>query len=143
MSIFDWLQILESLSEKDRGNLEVFCQEKFLKSWEMLFKEWDEANAMYFLTKWSIGVYKTVDWNRINLWVVNAEEILWEMALFWWKWKRMASAEVIDDARLITILSFSIKEITTKYPQLMEKFQNIIRERNISNEIIEKRVKER
>jgi len=143
MSIFDWLKILESLSEKDRRNLEVFCQEKFLKSWEILFKEWDEANAMYFLTKWSIGVYKTVDWKRINLWVVNAEEILWEMALFWWKWKRMASAEVIDDARLITILSFSIKEITEKYPQLMEKFQNIIRERNISNEIIEKRVKER
>jgi len=55
----------------------------------------------------------------------------------------MASAEVIDDVRLITILSFSVREITNKYPDLMLKFQNIIQDRNISNEVINKRVRER
>jgi len=137
MSIFDWLKILEWMNAKDKSNLEVFCQERFLKSGETLFKEGDDANAMYFLTKGSISIYKNIKWKKISLGVVNAEEILWEMALFGWKWKRMASAEVIDNVRLVTILSFSIKEITNKYPDLMLKIQNIIKERNMNNKILE------
>jgi len=137
MSIFEWLKLLESLTSQDKKNLEVFCQEKFLKSWDIVFREWDDANAMYFLTKWSVSIYKESIWDRINLWVVNAEEILWEMALFWWWWKRMATAEVIEDVRLITILSFSIQDITEKHPELMIKIKNVIEERSINNKTLE------
>ena len=130
------------MSDKDKKNLEIFCQEKTLKSWDILFKEWEDANAMYFLTKWSIQIYKTLEWKKINLWLVKSEEILWEMALFWWKWKRMATAQVIEDARLITILSFSIQEITDKYPELIDMIKWLIEERNMNNKIVENIVKD-
>jgi len=32
----------------------------------------------------------------------------------------MATAEILEEARLITILSFSIQDITDKYPELMD-----------------------
>jgi len=140
MSIFDGLKILESLSVQDKKNLEVFCQEKILKSWEIVFREGDDANAMYFLTKGAVSIYKESAWNRVNLWIVNAEEILWEMALFWWEGKRMATAEVVEDVRLITILSFSVQDITEKYPELMMKIKEVIEERNINNKIVEKTI---
>jgi hypothetical protein len=45
----------------------------------------------------------------------------------------MASAIVKEDALLITILSFSIKELTSNSPQILEKIKNIIEIRNIQN----------
>jgi hypothetical protein len=45
----------------------------------------------------------------------------------------MASAVVKKDAKLITILSFSIKELTTKNPSILNKIQIIIETRNIQN----------
>jgi len=141
MSMFDWLELLSSMSDKDKKNLEIFCQEKKIKTWDFLFKEGEDANAMYFLTKWSISIYKEISWKKINLWIVNAEEILWEMAIFWWGWKRMATAEVLEDANLITILSFSMQDITEKYPELMNTIKDVIEERNINNKIVENTIK--
>lgn len=138
MSIFEWLKMLSSLNEEDKKNLEVFCQEREMEAWEILFHEWDDANAMYFLVKGSVAIYKEVDWEKVDLWKVNAEEILWEMALFGGWGKRMATAEALESTHLITILSFSIKEITEKYPELMTKIQNVIEERNMNNKILEK-----
>jgi hypothetical protein len=45
----------------------------------------------------------------------------------------MASAIATKDSILITILSFSIKELTMKSPDLMRKIQEIIEIRNIQN----------
>ncbi len=142
MSIFDWLHLLDSLNEEDKRNLETFCQSRELWAWDILFEEWDDANAMYFLKTWAIQIYKNIDWKIVNLGQVKAEEILWEMALFWWwEGKRMATAEAIKDSVLITILSFSIKEITEKYPDLMKKIQTVIEERNMNNKILENSIK--
>lgn len=137
MSIFDWLKIVESLSEKDKENLETFCQIRNLMAWDILFHEWEDANSMYFLKRWSIEIYKETDGKKVKIWKVDAEEILWEMALFGWTGKRMATAEAIVNTQLITILSFSIKELTEKYPNLMIKIQNVIEERNMNNKVLE------
>ena len=133
MALFDWLKILWSLSDEDKKNLEVFCQERFLESWEILFREWEDANAMYILKNGSVSIYKDDLWEKKELWMVSAEEILWEMALFWGWWKRMATAEALETTELITILSFSLKELTIKHPELMSKIQEVIEERNMSN----------
>ena len=133
MGMFDNSKIFEDLSLDEKNQLEIFCQEKSIKKWDILFKEWEEANAMYILQEWEIEVYKEKLWKNIFLWKIVAEDILWEMAIFWEKWKRMASAKVVKDSILIVLLDFSIKELTGKYPEIMEKIKNIIQIRNIAN----------
>lgn len=134
------LKMLSVLSKNDLGNLALFCQERFLAKWEILFNEWDEANSMYFLKKGSMSIYKTVNWQKIALWKVYAEEIIWEMALFWRTWKRMWTAEAIDDCELLTVAYFSIEELTKKNPKLLNKIQDIIEDRIIQNKIIENEI---
>lgn len=133
MSFLDNIWLLDVLSSDEKSSLELFCQEKNLSSWETLFLEWDEANAMYFLAKWKIEVYRNLWEEEELIWDIEPEEILWEMAIFWWWSKRMASARAVEDTYLITILSFSIKEITQNHPELMKKIEDIIKERQIEN----------
>lgn len=133
MGMFDNSKIFEDLSLDEKNQLEIFCQEKSIKKWDILFKEWDEANAMYILQEWEIEVYKEKLWKNIFLWKIVAEDILWEMAIFWNRWKRMASAQAVKDSILIVLLEFSIKELIQKHPELLEKIKNIIEVRNIAN----------
>lgn len=141
MSILDWIKLLDELTKTDKENLSLFCQLKSLKKWEIIFKEWEEAIAMYILKTWKIEIRKDIDWKIVVLWNVEAEEILWEMALFWDDNKRMATAVAIEECELITILSFSIKDLTKKYPLLYEKIKDIINDRIIDNKIIESTMK--
>ncbi len=133
MSFLNRLGLLSDLTEKEKEDLSLFCQEKVLKAWDILFREWEEWEAMYFLLSWVIEVSKNINWEKRIIWKVLAEEVLWEMALFWRKRIRMATAEVIEDCKLITILSFSVKELTRKHPQLLEKIKEIIDKRIICN----------
>lgn len=141
MNILHWIKLLSDLSENDKDNLSLFCQEKSLKKWEILFKEWDEANAMYILKSWTFEIRKIINWKEVILWNVMAEELLWEMALFWDTNKRMATAISLEDSSLITILSFSIKELANKNPLLLDKIKDIINDRIIDNKIVETSVK--
>ncbi len=141
MAILDGLGMLDYLSNSEKSQLEVFCQEKFVSPWEVLFREWDEANAMYFLKEWEIEISKEIKGSSTKLGTIQAEDILWEMALFGSSSRRMASATVKKETVLITILSFSIKELTTKHPELLEKIKWIIEARNYENKILEGRVR--
>lgn len=139
MSFLDNLELLSDLNQKEKEQLSLFSQEKVLNKWDILFKEWDEWIAMYFLLSWKIEVSKNINWDEVVLWEVKAEEVLWEMALFWKNKIRMASAKALETTELITILSFSIKDLTNKYPNLSEKIKKIIEDRKKCNEsIIEK-----
>jgi CRP/FNR family cyclic AMP-dependent transcriptional regulator len=133
MSILDWVKLLSSLSEAEKENLALFCQEKQLLAWEVLFNEEEEASAMYILKEWNIEISRNSEWEKVVLWEVHAEEILWEMALFWDTNKRMATATALKESTLIVILSFSIKELTSKHPELMDKIKTIINDRMIVN----------
>lgn len=130
------LKILEWLTQTEKDNLSLFCQEKILMPWDVLFEQWDEANAMYILQEWELKVEKTLDGVTKMLWNVSAEEIIWEMALFGEESTRMATAIATQECKLITILSFSIKEITQKHPDLLERIKDIIHIRNMKNQNI-------
>ncbi len=133
MALVDWIKLLADLSESEKNNLSLFCQEKHLKAWEVLFFEQDEASAMYLLKEWKIEISRMHNGEKILLWEVQAEEILWEMALFWDANKRMATATAIEDCVLVVVLWFSIKELTQKHPDLMDKIKLIINDRSIVN----------
>jgi hypothetical protein len=53
----------------------------------------------------------------------------------------MATATVIQDVRMITLLSFSIKELTQEHPELLKKIKSIIEERTVNNRIVESKIK--
>ncbi len=131
-----WMKILNDLTEEEIKKLELFCQEKFVSKWEVLFREWDEAAAMYILKSGSFNILKNTWWKEISIWQVKAEETLWEMALFWDSSKRMATAIALEDSILITILNFSIKELTEENPELLEKIKSIIEVRNMQNKMM-------
>ena len=133
MSIVDWVKMLASLTDEEKENLSILCQEKKIKAWDKLFYEQDEASAMYLLREGIIEISRIIDWKKNILWNVHAEELLWEMALFWDSSKRMASATALTDCTLLIIIWFSIKELTSKHPELLDKIKNIINDRIISN----------
>ncbi len=133
MSMFDWIEILKSLDSKELSFLEMFCQERFIKAWEIIFSQWDIANSMYLLKSWKIEVFKKNWAGETVLWYVQAEDIFWEMALFWEETQRMAWAKAIEDSSLIIILDFSIKELLKKHPEIMDKIKKIIEKRDIEN----------
>lgn len=133
-SMLDSLNILKTLTQQDRDDLAVFCQERYINKWDVLFSEWDEWNAMYFLKTWKIEILKKIDWEDVKLWQVVAEEVLWEMALFQSSNKsRMATAIASQDSNLIVILDFSMNELKSKHPQVIEKIKEIIEYRNSEN----------
>lgn len=141
MSLLNSVKILSELSQSELDYFSMFCQEKIIKTWETLFHEWDDANAMYILAKWEVEISNLINGERVKLWKVKAEEILWEMALFWWSSRRMATAVVVKGGVMITVLSFSIKELTQEHPELLKKIKTIIEERTINNRIIESEIK--
>ena len=129
----DNIKILEWLTKQEKQNLSLLIQEKKLDTWEQLFVEWDEANSMYLLLEWELEVYVERAWEKIVLWKVRAEEIIWEMAVFWDNKKRMASCIAVSPSRLLVILDFSIKQIAEKHPKLIEKIKDIIKKREEVN----------
>lgn len=133
MGMLDGLDILSWLSDEQKSNLEIFCQSRILLAGEELFGEWEEANAMYFLKEGSLSIDKMIDGEQVHLWEAHAEEVIGEMALFGWNNKRMASATALEDSQLITILSFSVAELTSQHPELLEKIKELIEIRNIQN----------
>ena len=141
MSLIDWVWMLEILSDKEREELELFCQERKLTKWDILFKEWEEANALYFLVSWAISIHKNISGEDVHLWDITAENILWEMAIFWTSWTRTATALAEEDSILITIMSFSIKNMAESNPSLLSKIQNVIDDRMIKNKLLENSLK--
>ena len=135
MWMLEWIKLLDDLSTEELAQLEVFCQQKFLKKGEILFEEWQEANAMYLLVDWKIEIYKKKWIKNITLGVLEPEEILGEMAVFGPVWKRMAWAKAKEDTTLITILTFSMKGLTQKYPLIMQKIQELIEKRMYENKM--------
>lgn len=133
MWMLEWLDLLSGLSDEQRSSLEIFCQPRMLSAWEELFREWDEANAMYFLKTGSLSIDKMIDGVQVHLWEAHAEEVIGEMALFGWGNKRMASATALEDSQLITILSFSVDQLTAEHPELLEKIKELIEVRNMQN----------
>lgn len=133
-SILDNLSILETLTQEDRDKLAIFCQERFLQKWDVLFEEWEEWNAMYFLKTGKIDIFKKIAGEKTKIWTAVAEEILWEMTLFQSKDnKRSATGIASENSLLVVILWFSIDELKHKHPDVIEKIKEIIEYRNTQN----------
>lgn len=133
MNIFDNCNLFSGLSDLDKNTLSLFCQERELDDWELLFEEWDEANALYILISWTLEAYTIKAWEKIILWLINSWEFIWEMALFDKNKKRSASIKAIKKSKMIVILSFSFKELMAKHPDIADKIKDISLKRKKEN----------
>lgn len=135
MSLLDSIDFFKTLTPSERDNLALFCQERFLRSFETLFNEWDEATALYVVKSWKLKAYQNKPEWEVVLGYINAWEFVGEMAFFDWNItkKRMASIKSIEDTQLIVIMNSSMKELATKNKEVFDKIVNIIEDRKNKN----------
>lgn len=141
MSFLDGVYLLDGLTPEEKQDLTNFCQSRIIPKAEVLFSEGDEANAMYILKTWAVNIYRNIWGKQTFLWAVQAQEIFWEMALFVNDGKRMGTAIADENCEVIILLSFSVKQLIEKSPQIMDKIQKIIDERVLKNKILEEKVR--
>ncbi len=134
--MFEWISFFDSLSDMEKDNLELFCQQRCLKTWDILFQEWDDPTAFYILKSWSLKVYRSrSEWEQI-LWYIKNGEIVWEIAIFHADGianKRMASVKALEDSELIVIMNYSIIDLSKKHKNIYDKIINIISQRRSQN----------
>lgn len=120
--MFENIEIFNSLSKEEKDTLSLFVQKRTLESWEYLFHEWDDANAMYIVESWLL---EACTQDKV-LWRIWPQEIVWEMALFFEPKKRTASVRVLEKSEVYVILSFSLDELSKKHPEITEKIRQIV-----------------
>lgn len=136
--MFEWIKLFDSLSLQEKQNLALFCQERIIPTWEMLFSEWDDANAMYVVKSWMLKVYRDrSDWEKVLGYLSN-NEIVWEMALFdinnWVSTKkRMASVKAMEDSVILIIMDYSILELSKKHIETFDKIKKVVEDRKNEN----------
>lgn len=129
MNYFENISIFSSISPEDQQNLSDFCQLLELKSWDTLFQEWDEAQALYIISSGSLVVEKNTFQGMKQLAQLQAWDIVGEMALLWQEKKRNATLRATQDSKLIVVIQFWLSQVLEKYPLLYEKFRAIVEER--------------
>lgn len=127
--MFEWIDLFWWLSKEEISMLEMFCQERVLSKWEVLFNEWEHATAMYILKKWLLEVYN----NEKIIWIINVWDFVWEMAIFSTYKTRTASVKAIEESIVITLPAFSIEKLSIEHPEIIKKIQKIINQRKNQN----------
>lgn len=130
--MFENIEFLKDLSKEELTTLQLFCQERKISAWETLFLKGDEATSMYIVKSWTL----VAEDNSSILWHIQSWEIVWEMALFWDHSKRSATVKALIDSSIIVILWFSMKELSQKHPDILNKIKEIIKSRNIKNNLL-------
>ena len=128
--MFEGIKLFETLSEDDLKNLALFCQERTVQEWEVLFQQWDESNSMYVVKN---GLLQAYTYEKI-LGTIQSGEIVGEMAVFNEPQHRMASVKALQKSDLIVIISYSLEQLVKKHPNIVQKIQTVIEERKKKNE---------
>ena len=131
MAILDSVSLFDSLSSNERNTLSLFCQERLLRSGEILFNEWDDATALYIIKSGSMKAYRDRSDGEVLVGYIWTNELVGEMALFdpAAPKKRMASVLAIDDTILLVIMDHAILELSKKDHEIYNKIAHIIVQR--------------
>ena len=133
MNYFENINLFSDLLIEDQVNLSDFCQVQNLSSWDVLFQEGDDPQALYIIASGGLLVQKGVVGDLQNLASLESGDIVWEMAFFGEQKKRNATVVAREETKLIVIINFSLQQILEKYPELYNKLNTIIEERGVKN----------
>ncbi|MBP8016590.1 cyclic nucleotide-binding domain-containing protein [Candidatus Gracilibacteria bacterium] len=134
--MFEGISFFDILTDDERDNLALFCQQRFLKAGDILFNEGDDSIAFYVVKSGSLKVYKDRSEGEKLLGIVQSSEMLGEMGIFDSSniaQKRMASVKAIEDTSLIVIMNYSIVELSKKRKDIYDKIKKVIEERKEKN----------
>ena len=132
--MFDDLTIFEWVTKKELETISNLAQNRFVKKWEYLFKESDEAIAMYVVLDWEIDLYK--NWNYI--WTMRKDSMFWEKAYLKWFNKRLMSARAWENTVLIVMLYSSFELFLKQYPEYKERMKKHFSSYNIDSKLTKK-----
>ncbi len=129
MSLLSSVPLFQDLSNSELQSLELFCQERFIKAWTVLFYENDEATAMYIVKTWKMKAYRERNWVEQTLWHISSWEFVWEMAFFDWNdvpKTRMATVRATEDSNVVVIMNYSIIDLAKKHKEIFDKIVKTI-----------------
>ena len=130
MNYFEDIELFSDLSVEDQNSLSDFCQTQTLQTWDILFHQWDEPQAMYVISSGTLLVRKQSDTGEsrdvATLW---EWELVWEIAFFGEPPTRNATIVAQEESSIIVIIKFWIEQMMNKYPDLYNKVKKIIEDR--------------
>ncbi len=130
MNYFEDVELFSDLSKEDQINLSAFCQTQNLFEGDVLFKQWDEPQAMYVVHSWKLLVQKELQGGGTKDVAVLWEwDLVWEIAFFWDPPTRNATIIAHEQSVVIVIIKFGIQQMMGKYPELYESVKALIEER--------------
>jgi len=132
MNYFENIDLFSDLSQEDQISLSDFCQVQDLNSWDTLFKQWDDPQAMYVIVSGKMLVQKQPAWwEPKDVALLGDWDIVWEIAFFGNPPTRNATVTAHEPSTLIVIIKFAMNQMLDKYPDLYENVKNIIEERTM------------
>jgi len=132
MNYFKDVELFSDLSVEDQNKLSVFCQTQSLNAGDVLFKQWDEPQAMYVVASWKLLVQKEFQWwDTKNVAILWEGDVVWEIAFFGSPPTRNATVIAHEASTVIVIIKFGIEQMMNKYPDLYERVKNIIEDRTV------------
>ena len=136
MNYFEGIDMFSQISPEDQKNLSDFCQLQELVTGEQLFKQWDEAQALYVVLEGELAVDRYQDGESKYVATLKKGDIVWEMAFLWHEEKRNATLTALKDTKLIVLIHFGLSQVLEKYPELYKALHSIIEERSEENKNI-------
>jgi len=115
--MFDWLTIFDEVNKKELETIKALSQGRFIKKWDFLFRQWDDAIAMYVIQEWEILLTK----GNTYVWTMKSDSMFWEKAFLKWFDKRLMSAKASKDTILIVMLFESFKSFLEINPDYKDK----------------------
>jgi len=104
---------------------------KFFSKGEEIFHEGDPGDAAYLVETGSVGIFKTLEGEDIQLATMNDGELFGEMAIIDGS-PRMAHAVALDDSVIIAMPRAGLESLLAKQPPLVKTLIQILVE-NLRN----------
>lgn len=129
MNYFIGGTIFSQIDEQDQIFLSDFCQIQDLSSGEVLFRQWDEPQAIYIVLSWELAVQKWLWIESKKVADIQEGDIVGEMAFFGDEKRRNATIVAKQDTKLIVIINYALQQILEKNPRLYNELEQIIEKR--------------
>ncbi len=131
MNYFEDVELFADLSWEDQKSLSDFCQTQTLNAWDVLFKQWEEPQAMYVIASGKLLVQKEIQWwETKDIAVLGEGDLVGEIAFFWTPPTRNATVIAHEASTVIVIIKFAMEQMMDKYPDLYESVRVLIEERS-------------
>lgn len=99
-----------------------------IKSGDVLIKEGDVGNIMYWVVEGSLKVHRKQDGQQVDLGVISQHELVGEMSFLDDK-PRSATVEALEDCKLLPIPNGKFSEVLNSQPRWFKSLVKVLSDR--------------